>query len=183
MLDAPGRRAAEGQSERRHQSAGRVPSAVFEEDERREPAEREHDEDDCIRGDKRRIGVQGRQQEKRRREYQRLRVGDLRRAREDIWIPERALSGMQGMGEKLKLGIEMRLGVPRDRHAAAEPGERQARRADEINQCRAGPAAMDRMTAALLGSRCGHVERSRSATDKRFKRGLDVLGLALSSGG
>ena len=86
-----------------------------------EPAEREHGENVDVElaeaRDPLEIG-----EDDGRREDQRLRVGDLRHADEAAGIPERRLARVQGIGEKLELRLEQRLGVIGDGDGAAQPG-------------------------------------------------------------
>ncbi len=73
---------------------------------------------------KARGGLQVSEQE-RRRENQRLRIGDLGRSSEHIMRPKRRLTRVKGICQKLKLRLKMRLGVIRDGYGAAQPWGRE----------------------------------------------------------
>ena len=120
MLDAPRRGSAERKGERRHDAAGRVPAAIAEEHQHRDAAEREHAKHRHIEGMKARMRRQQREQDDRRKD-QRLRIGDLRHAAEDIRRPERRLARWMRVGEELEFGLEQRLGVIGNRDGAREP--------------------------------------------------------------
>ena len=122
MLDAPGGRGAEGEGERRRDGADRVPGAVAEQENQRHPAKPEHAELDRVRGAKARIGVEKREKQVRRREDQRLRIGDLRVAREHVRRPPRRFAATDRLRQELQLRIEMRLRVPWHGDPAREPG-------------------------------------------------------------
>ena len=122
MLQAPGRRTAKGESERGDQRAFRAPAAIEKQHHQSQPAEREHAESDGVEGYERRRAIKQSQQEMRRRENQRLRIGDLRMAAKDVGRPERRLARVQRAGEKRQLRIKMRLGVPWNGECAREPG-------------------------------------------------------------
>jgi hypothetical protein len=62
---------------------------------------------------------QPREEQHRRREEERLRVGDRRMAAEVIRIPERQIAVRQGRREVAQHGIKVVLGIPRDHR----PGE------------------------------------------------------------
>ena len=124
VLDAPRRRGAEREGERRHDAARRMPAAVAEEHQHREPAEREQRQHRHVERMEARVRREQRQQH-HRREDQRLRIGDLRDAAEHVGRPERRLALMDGVGEELQLGLEQRLGVIGDRHRAGQPRPRQ----------------------------------------------------------
>ena len=121
MLDAPGGGAAEGEGQRGHDRPGGVPSAVAKVQDDGEAAEAEHAEDDPVGRLESGIGIDKGEDQEGRREDQRLRVGDLRRAGEDERRPERLLAAGERLGHELQLRIEMRLGVPRDRDGAGQP--------------------------------------------------------------
>ena len=121
MLDAPGGGAAEGEGQRGHDRPGRMPSAVAKEQDDGEAAEAEHAEHDPVRRLESGIGIDEGEDQEGRREDQRLRIGDLRRAGEDERRPERLLAAGERLRHELQLRIEMRLGVPRDRDGAGQP--------------------------------------------------------------
>ena len=80
MLETPGSRSAEPEGEGGDESASRMPSLVAKEQQDRQPSETEHAENDRVGGAKAGIGIEQHQAQKGRREDQRLRIGDLRRA-------------------------------------------------------------------------------------------------------
>ena len=123
MLDAPTRRAAEGEGQRREQRARRMPAAIAEIQHQREAARRQHGEDDAVLQLKRRLGRSPGGEKKKRRKNQRLRIGDLRHAGEDIGRPKRRLARMQRVSEKGELRLEMRLGVPGNGVVAGQKGK------------------------------------------------------------
>ena len=63
---------------------------------------------------------------------------------------------MQRMGEKGELRIEMRLGVPGDRHPARKPGKGERQRADEEERRREGVGLTFRAAGASADSLHGH---------------------------
>ena len=113
MLQAPCSRGAESQRDRGHRAAGRMPAAVAEEHQHGKRRQTEIGENHAVElaeaGNRLKISEQ-----KRRREDQRLRIGDLRRPGEDIMRPERRLAGMQRIGKKLDLRLEMRFAIVRE---------------------------------------------------------------------
>ena len=111
MLDAPRGRGAEREGERGQESARGMPAPVPEESHDGEAAETPHSEHHRVEGPEARIRDEGREEKKRRREDERLRIGDLRLAGEDEWRPERPFAAMERLGEELELRIEMRLRV------------------------------------------------------------------------
>ena len=122
MLQARIGRAAEREGERRDQRAGRMPAAIAKEQDDADAAEEQVSERHAVERDPARRRVEQRQQEIKRREDQRLRVGDLRPAREHVGRPERRLSGRQRARQEIDLRSELRLPVPRDRDRARQPG-------------------------------------------------------------
>ncbi len=78
VLDAPGHRGSEREGDRRDQPAGPMPAAITEPDHHRQRAEQNGDEHGRIDGPEARVAIDECQRQKRRREDQRLRVGDLR---------------------------------------------------------------------------------------------------------
>ena len=121
VLDAPRRRAAVGEGQRRHQPAGRAKTAIAKIQHPAEAAERQHQEGDAVGLLEVRLRRHGRQRQIERRENQALGIGDLRHAREHVGRPERRCAPMQGMGEERQLRLEMRLGVPGNRHLPRDP--------------------------------------------------------------
>ncbi len=144
MLHPPAGRHAEGEDEGRGERPGRMPGTVAGVGHDRERAEPEHAEDGGVEGAKARIGIEGREGEEGRREDQGLRIGDLRRAGEDVGRPERLLAAMQRLRQELQLRIKMRLRVPGDRDRAGEPGPAQDRPAEEKERDRRRPVAAGR---------------------------------------
>ena len=78
-------------------------------------------------------GLSQRQQQHRRREDLRLRVGDLRMAGENVGRPERAVAAGEAGSQELHLRQEVGLRVPGDRDAPGEPrpGENQPARHEQ----------------------------------------------------
>ncbi len=103
MLDAPRRRAAIGEGQRRDQPAGGAPAAIAEIKHPADAAQGQHQEADRVGLLEGRLANERRQQQKGRREDQRLRIGDLRHAGKDIRRPEGRLAVMQGMGEERRV--------------------------------------------------------------------------------
>ena len=95
-----------------------MPTLVAAKQHEREAAEREHAKHHSIRRREGRFGADERQQQKGRRENQRLRIGDLRRASKDIGRPEWAFAIVQRMSEKLQLRKRLGFGVPGNCHRA-----------------------------------------------------------------
>jgi hypothetical protein len=114
MLDSPGGRGAEGKGEGRDDGAGGMPAAVAEDQDDRQRADEQRAEHRTIAPAEIGRGIERGDQGEGRREDQRLWIGDLRRAGEDVRRPERGEPAMPAIGEELKLGVEMGLGVPGD---------------------------------------------------------------------
>ena len=83
------------------------------------------------------------EREMERRKDQRLRIGDLRPAGEQVRRPERRFAMCQRSGEKLQFRLELRLGIPRYGEPAGHPWPRQHHksRAEEENRERIVPGA------------------------------------------
>ena len=122
-----------GESQRCQQRAAGMPAAIAEIGHQRETAHGEHRKDERVLEPEGGLRRERGRDEKEGREDQRLRIGDLRHAGEDIGRPEGRVSAMQRMREKSELRLKMRLGVPGDRVFAGEkrPGERE--RAEQEN--------------------------------------------------
>jgi hypothetical protein len=125
VLQARRRRAAEREDQRRDHRAAGMPAAVAEEQHQAGAAGKQIGEGDGVDGAEARGRVEPRQGEMQRREDQRLRIGDLRPAGEDVRRPERLLAARQRRREELQFGLKLRLGVPRDRDGAGQPRPRQ----------------------------------------------------------
>ena len=125
MLDARGRRAAERERQRGNERAAAGPAAIASVEDDGRAAKEQRGEGRGVGGAEIDARIDPRQCEVQRREQQRLRIGDLGSAREHVGGPQRRLAVCQRRGEETELRLELRLGVPRNRHRAGEPGKRQ----------------------------------------------------------
>jgi hypothetical protein len=98
-----------------------MPAAVAEEQHEPEAAGKQIREGDKIDRAKAWRRVERRKGEMQRREDQRLRIGNLRPAGKQVWGPERLFAAGERGREELQLGLELGLGIPRDRDRALEP--------------------------------------------------------------
>src|SRR5260370_34389892 len=71
--------------------------------------------------------VERRQGEMQRREDQRLRIGDLRPARKQVWGPERRFAPGERRRRGLQDGLGLGLWIPRGRGGARQAPPRQGR--------------------------------------------------------
>ena len=94
MLQPPRRRTAKSKSKRGDQRTFRPPAAISKQHHQRQAAERKHGEGDGVEGDERGGAIKQGQQNMRRREDQRLRIGDLGMSAKYIGRPERRLARM-----------------------------------------------------------------------------------------
>ncbi len=122
MLDAPRGRTAIGKGNGRNERCRGVPAPVTAETENAERAEKQAREGHRIGHAHGGVGREQRQQQMRRREDQRLRIGDLRVPAKHERRPERAFTAMDGLCQKHDLRMEMRLGIPGDCHGTGKPG-------------------------------------------------------------
>ncbi len=122
MLDAPARRRAEGEGERGNDRATPVPAAVAEEQDDAGAAGEEHREDGDVHGLEAGARQEGGDRHQGRDEQHRLRIGDFRRAREDVGRPGKAEAAMDGARCEDEVRVPVGLGVPGDRHGAGKPG-------------------------------------------------------------
>ena len=120
VLNTPDRRTAKSGCQRGHSGARRVPALVLEQHENRKRCQPKKQEAIKIELPETRLGHEISQKE-RGREDQRLRIGNLRRARKDIVSPEGGLAGVKGIRQKLKLWLEMSFRIIRNRDGARQP--------------------------------------------------------------
>ena len=121
MLDAPRRRAPEDEGDGGDQRALGAPAAVAEIEQHAKAAERQHAEQHAVGELEGRRRAKQRRHQIGRREDQGLRVGDLRRACENVRRPERTFTPVQALREKLQLSVGVSFRIPRDRHDSREP--------------------------------------------------------------
>ncbi len=153
MLEPRRRGAAEHEGQPGNEAAFEPPAAPPEDEEHADPAGQQAGEHRRIHAREARHRVEQRQGQHRRREDQRLRIGELHVPAVNVRRPCHRLAAMQRRRQKAQLGIEMVLGIPRYREAAHEP--RPAQQRPERNQQRHGPrqtqfAAGCRFSRALL---------------------------------
>ena len=134
---------AERERHRRHQRAAHVPAAVAKEQDDAEPAEKQIGEGDGVEGAQADGGIERRQHDMERREQQRLRIGNLRPAGEDVRRPPWPFAARDRRRQELHLRIELRFRVPRDGYRAGQPwpgrhqeGEREDRQRDSERNAR-----------------------------------------------
>ena len=132
VLDARRGRAAERKRQRRDQRAADVPAAVAKKQDDAGAAgieQREHQDVGepraWVRDEQRRDEMEG-------GEDQRLRIGDLRPAGENVRRPERRLAGRERAGEEGELRIELRGGVVGNFDRARQPGPGQRQEGDGV---------------------------------------------------
>ena len=183
MLDAPGRRTAISESQRRHEAAPPRASRDRGNKASSQAAKGQHAEDDGVGLAKARIGIERRQQQEGRREDQGLRIGDLRHAGEDVGRPERRLAAMQRMRQELQLRLKMRLGshgIVTRRTARARPGSQQPRRRRAASdESKAGRSRMSRPSPAW-GRHVRGIEIDNGPPGRASRRGS---GRSPASGG
>ena len=163
--------AAERDRHRRHQRASRVPAAVAEEQDDADSAQEQIGEGHGIEGAQADRGFRRGEQRMQRGEHQRLRIGNLRPAGEDVGRPPRPFAARQRSGEELHLRKELRFRIPRDRHRAGEPRpgrhqecEREYREADgERNARRRGCGGRRRLPGVRSPRVEATIERRRVA--------------------
>ena len=136
VLQPPCHRRAERIAERRDESAGGMPAHVAEQPDDAEARAEQAQEHRDVGGVAAGCRVQQREQQHRRREDLRLRIGDLRVAGKHVRGPERQFAAPDAGGEELHLRQEMRLGIPRDHDLAGEPGPAEQQPADRENRHR-----------------------------------------------
>ena len=73
----------------------RMPAAIAKVEDQRAAARDQRAEHDCIGEDKAGMRIDEGSQQKRGRKDQGLRIGDLRRARKNVWGPEGRLSAVE----------------------------------------------------------------------------------------
>ena len=151
-------------------AAGRVPAAIAEEHQRRQAARpadaRKHIGVDHAEARRRR---EQRQQD-RGREDQRLRIGDLRRAAEDVVVPERRLAAMQRLRTGTGSGPGNAPWRRRDRHRPREPGPAQA--PPSRRRTRGAPPDTAAVRAAATRPRRGRADArtSRNSSSRSARR-------------
>jgi hypothetical protein len=115
VLDSRRRRSAEAKHKCRDQRTGHMPAPVTEERNEAHATGEQHREWNCVRRLKTRRRHGKSQQEVKRREDQRLRIGNLRPPAKDMRRPEWRLAFRKGCRQELELRMELRLRVPRNR--------------------------------------------------------------------
>jgi hypothetical protein len=98
-----------------------MPTAVAEEQDYAQPAEKQIGEGHGVEGAQADRGLEHRQQQVQRREHERLRIGNLRPAGEDIGRPPWPFAARNRRRQELHLRIELRFRVPRDGDRAGQP--------------------------------------------------------------
>ena len=138
VLDARIGRAAERKCERRHQRAARMPAAIAEEQDDSDAAQEQIDEGHGIEGAQADRWTDRRQGDMKRREQQRLRIGNLRPPGEDVGRPPRPFAARNRVCEELHLRKELRLRIPRDgdRPGKPRPGRKQEPEREERDRNR-----------------------------------------------
>ena len=106
VLNAPDGRTAKSGCQRSHSGARRVPALILEQHQNRKRCKAKKQEAIKIELPETRLRHEISQKE-RGREDQRLRIGNLRRARKDIMSPEGGLASVKGIRQKLKLWLKM----------------------------------------------------------------------------
>src|SRR5258705_6637591 len=101
-----------------------MPAAVAEEQHEAETAGKQIREGDKIDRAKAWRRVERRQGEMQRREDQRLRIGDLRPARKQVWGPERRFAPGAAPRQEIQYRPGRGLGTPPDRCSAPRPPPR-----------------------------------------------------------
>src|SRR5690606_38595155 len=142
----------------------RMPAAITEEEEYRVATKSQQTE--CVAVDEleARRGIQHRDQQCGR-EHEALRVGDLRRAGKNVWIPKRGLTGVKGIGQELDLGLEVGLGVVGDRNLAEEPGS--AKDEPARSQCERSNPVAGRRRVVLHGVHTAEGGAKREGSESR----------------
>src|SRR5262245_65767938 len=98
--------------------------------------------DEEVKCSDRRIWVKQGPQHERRRENERLRVGDTGMPPVMVGVPERCLTGMHGGGEEAEEGIELVFGVPGNDRVSHDPmagGEQPDEGDSQGHECRTEP--------------------------------------------
>ena len=165
VLEARTGCAAKRKGERRHDRAARMPSAIAEEQNDADPAEAQIREDDGIEGAQADRGIEQREQHVQRRKHQRLRIGDLRPAGEHIGRPPGPFAVRDRGRQELQLRKELRFRVPRNRHAAREPGPGRHQEGRSEHRERDGERNLLRMRSGgrRAGPPCAHGSRHEPA--------------------
>jgi hypothetical protein len=109
-----------------------MPAAIAEKQQHADGTGEEIREGNEVDGAETRGRVERRQRQMERRQDERLRIGDLRPAGKHVRRPERRLAACERRRHELQLGLELRLGVPRNRDGAGKPwpGEERKGRSD-----------------------------------------------------
>src|SRR4029077_16929205 len=99
-----------------NRSAAGMPAAVTEEQHEPQAAAEQIGEGDQISFAKAGRRIERRKGKVQRREDERLRIGDLWPARKHVRSPKRRLPARERGCEELQFGLELSLGIPRDRY-------------------------------------------------------------------